>query len=76
MAFVKEPVEFIETAPNRIEVCCATQVPLAKQASDVSGIYQHISQSFFAHRQTRPWVFVVAARWIEFITESCLVASG
>ena len=50
MAFMKEPVEFVETAPDRIEVCCATQMPFTKQASDVSGVNQDISKRLFAYR--------------------------
>jgi hypothetical protein len=47
MAFMKEAVKFIEAAPNRIEVCCAAQMPLTKKAGDVSGIDQDVGQGFF-----------------------------
>ena len=76
MAFMKEAIKLVEAAPDRIKIGGSTQVPFAKKAGDVSGIYQHISQSLFTQRQSRFWIFVVTASWIKFITETCLVASG
>ena len=74
MAFMKEAIKLIETASDGVEIGCATKMPFAKKAGDVSGIYQHISQSLFAHRQTGIRILVVPAGWIEFITKTCLVA--
>ena len=71
-----EPEEFVKPATVRMKSWMTAQMPLSDQTRCVTGVMQVLSQCDFTPWQASLWVFVVMPNRIEFVSKSCLVATG